>query len=324
MPRTWGFRQLLISLFFLIFFQFITVNIYAMEPPTPPFLKGKFFLRHSETTRNKFDLSPTSKSVENTKSNSQMQIPIFTQDSSSLAFSARQSSLGFNPDQANYPDVYEQNFSITYDEKKSEAENWSLNTSLGSSSDKPFQRSSDDNYGLTFSWTQKKSTESKWTWMIVYSSQRAFLKGLPLPGFIYSYEPNPDFKLSAGVPFFSLNQMFNEKWGLNLFILFPQIYRSSINYKILGPFQIAVGLESTEESFLLTTRTNPDERHYFREKKIFINARVPLSHHLASEFEIGSSYDRYFFKSDKYVFYADKPEFIESTSYFKISGMVFF
>lgn len=176
-----------------------------------------------------------------------------------------------------------------------------------SPSDRPFHSMHETEIHSTISYSFKKNANSQWSLLVNYASRRSFLSGIPLPGFLYSYSPTPDFRLMLGVPVLSAFWRFHPRWSILYFGIAPWQSRAQLNYTLFGPFNLGLGAAFLQNHYLLAGRKDHREQLYYDERKMFFNLRGPLSQLLYLDLELGSQWRRRFFLSRRYNSSPAKP-----------------
>ncbi|HRK01921.1 MAG TPA: hypothetical protein PLH57_04595, partial [Oligoflexia bacterium] len=226
--------------------------------------------------------------------------PLYKDDSNAVLLSPRIVWFDLVPNNSAVPDLYDFQIGATYMRQTARQHVWSIQSTYGSASNKPFKDSSVTTVSGLASYRFPTSSASTWSFFLQYSNNRPILNGWPLPGFAYTYVPSKDFRATFGVPFASLYWKYADHWSVNLFTLAPWVARLQNNYIIGGPIQVFAGGELSQATFLLHGRADKKERFYYDEKKAFIGFQSPLSAALMGELEAGISDDRRFFSSKKY------------------------
>lgn len=179
---------------------------------------------------------------------------------------------------------------------------YGANLSVGSASDKPFNSLSEMAYSTNLFYRMPLESESKSAFVFIlnYSNNRSFLSGWPLPGAAYWWEPNERFRAVVGVPFLSVNSKLTDQMSLSAAYFAPWVVNSQLNYKIFGPFQTYTGFSWNNQRYLLSGRTNDDERLFYEEKRVPFGVRGPISRSMMLDFSGTYSFDRLYFKGEKF------------------------
>lgn len=136
-----------------------------------------------------------------------------------------------------------------------------------------------------------------WSLFLSYSNNRSFMNGLPLLGFIYSYTPSRDFRLMAGIPFFSLSMRFQEKWEWSSFLLVPFLGRTKLSYDVLPFLQVYGFFDYSQQTFLRYGRTEKTDRVFYDEKKFALGVSGPVARFAKATLEAGYGFDRSFYEA---------------------------
>lgn len=230
----------------------------------------------------------------------QLQLPFLQQEDSTWTFSIGGKELKLEPNNSPYPDLYDIKAGLAYSKTLENGKQWTVHSSFGSASDKPFTSAKDNTLNITAIYTSPIDPVKKWLYFLNYSNNRSFLNNVPLPGIAWMYTPSREFALILGAPFLFLNWQFSEKMGLSTFTLLPYTFRGQIYYRMNPVSQVYFGLDASQMVHYLHDREKDKERLFYDERKIFIGAKSPLAKGLMAEAELGYAFDRKFFSAENY------------------------
>lgn len=245
--------------------------------------------------------------------------PVYKTDTEAFGVSVAGSQFSVKPSQANFSELYDIQFGVSYTKALDEKRMWSMALRYGSASDKPFATNDVTTLGATAFYSYPSDETSRWLLLVDYSNNRPILNGIPLPGFAYFYTPSKNFRGVFGAPFVSINWNFAEEWSLDAFTLVPWVFKASVGYKVTPFAKIYTGFDFSQVTYYLKDRTNEKDRLFYDEKKIFIGAKSPLSKSIFADLELGHAFDRAFFIAENYKTSPDNPVDIGNAYYGKLS-----
>jgi len=103
---------------------------------------------------------------------------------------------------------------------------------FGSASDKLFHSADEFIYGGRVFVKVPSNDTDYWVFLLDYSSNRAFLQYVPLPGVGYMYNPNEKIKVFAGVPFAFIEYKPTEKIKLEVSYFPVSTVNAKASYKV--------------------------------------------------------------------------------------------
>lgn len=194
-------------------------------------------------------------------------------------------------------------FSVGWNKKSSggQDEFWGANLGFGSPSDQPFADEKQISLHGILTRGLVKEENHQWILVLFYSNNLTYLRGIPLPGAAYVYTPSKSFRGIFGVPFAFIKWDWDEKWSSTFLAFAFQKIKLEITYKIAGPVQAAIGLESDQQVFMRRDRPTDSLRFSYADKKIFASLKTPLHPQLFAELTLGESFDRMLFETEKYA-----------------------
>ena len=191
-------------------------------------------------------------------------------------------------------------FNVGWSQKESNDRFWAANLSSGSPSDEPFADEKQLSLNASLIRGLDKQADHQWMLILFYSNNSSFLRGIPVPGFAYSYFPTKELRGVFGIPFAFVKWDYHEKWTMMFALMAFQKIKFENGYRIFGPAQIAVGIETDQQVFMRRDRPKEEERFSYEERKVYMTLKSPLNQSMYAELNIGHSFDRSFFEVEKY------------------------
>ncbi len=284
---------MLILLFPLLALAF---DMAPMQPPS----QQKTFLRYTGLYQAKAPASNGQKLATDQHS-LLTSLPIPLSKKAGLTLSGRAQRYNAKPNSAVLPDLHEFQLGLTYARELAPRKLWTLGSTFGSASDKPFKDASVNVVTATATYSYPTSEMSSWTFLLNYSNNRTFLNNIPLLGFAYTYAPSRALRTTFGLPFASIYWRFADRWSLLLFYLVPRVAKAQIGYSIAGPVEAFAGIDFSQSTYRLYGRQNHKERFFHDEKKAFLGLKSPLSRHFFAEIQGGYAFSRRFFTAERYT-----------------------
>lgn len=202
---------------------------------------------------------------------------------------------------------------------------WGVNTQLGSASDEAFHNWSVIDIGVTAFYSQDKSEESTWVYLLNYSNQRSFLPHIPLPGFIYIYNNKQGLMLLAGIPVVGFNYMATPKFMITLFSIIPWTHNFKLTYFLSGrKTQIYTEYKISPESYKLVDYKDSEDRVILDDHKAIAGIKFPLVENLSMDIHAGHSMNRKIYQAKRPGASTDWEENLEDQAFFNVQfGIVF-
>ncbi len=191
-------------------------------------------------------------------------------------------------------------FSAGWSRKETNERFWGANLGIGSPSDEPFTDEKQLSLSASLVRGLDKHDDHQWMLLLFYSNNSSFLRGIPIPGFAYSYFPSKELRAVFGIPFAFVKWDYHEKWTLTFAMLAFQKVKLETGYKLFGPAQLFAGVESDQQVFMRRARQKEEERFSYEERKMYAGLKSPVSKVLFAELTVGHSFDRSFFEVEKY------------------------
>ena len=225
-----------------------------------------------------------------------LQMPVFLHEKDSLSLSAGGTSLHFGQEQflssgvAVPVDLWKAEVGGAYSRQLNDQDSFGVRLSVGSASDHPFSDFDVTTISVLGTYTWPSSERSRWTLSLMYSNNNPIANGIPIPGFIYTFQ-SKTFLGMFGLPFTAMVWMPEKDWMLSFSFFGPTI-NSEIAYGDPRGVQIFTGWSWAQQSFLRESRPDPKDRMYFVEMHSPIGVRFPVAKNLKSELSVGYSFDR--------------------------------
>jgi len=170
---------------------------------------------------------------------------------------------------------------------------------FGSASDRPFA-SGDDLLVQFIGLLRVPSRErDAWLFTLIYDNDNEFLGGVPVPGVAYHWVPSPTFNAVIGVPFTAI--AWKPVAPLTIDALYAPLrrVRGRATWEIARPLRAYVDFDWDTERYLLTNRSNRDERLMYDEKRLTAGVRFDLRY-VGVEVYGGYLFDRFYFLGEDY------------------------
>ncbi len=190
-------------------------------------------------------------------------------------------------------DFYRADIGIQYSHKLPEQRAWGIRGSLGYAGDKINKSTESFNMSANYSYP---GSEGQWVLMLIMSNNSPLGAFVPIPGFIYIYR-TPTLTGLFGVPIFSMHWTPINPWSFS-FSAFGPTLRTEAAYETTDKAQLFTGLAWKQQRYILSERTNKDERLTIEEKNIEVGFRKPLFKGVFSEFQTGNSFNRSIYAGD--------------------------
>lgn len=208
------------------------------------------------------------------------------------------------------------NFRRELEEKKF----WSISTSYGSASDRPFQNGRDGAVGATYI----KKQSQRWMWLVNYSNNRAFLNNIPLPGFVYFHSMSKERAFVAGFPFIYWVTPLSERLSLRYFGLLPWSHRLRIAWVGLESVEPYVSLEQGPSTYFDSRREDRYDRTFWFERKAAVGAEGKFLGPFKYDIQVGHAFDRVLYEARNFSDKRNSELTFASTAFVSLSFKVSF
>jgi hypothetical protein len=171
---------------------------------------------------------------------------------------------------------------------------------LGSASDRPFYGFDETDISLNAVLRAFPKETGSWIFFLNYSSNREFLRHVPIPGLGYWYAPDRDFQALLGLPFISLQASPGAGFSFRASYFPIHSINARVGFSPLPPLTFYAGFEWVNQRYLRAGREDREDRLFFYEKRVaggvdffpFRNGSVNLAG--------GYAFDRFFFEAESY------------------------
>jgi len=242
--------------------------------------------------------------LENTAS---LFVPVWQNPRHELAVEARAGYMSVNTSailpQSNRPfpdDLWDLRAGASYRYKLERG--WVAGASLtvGSPSDKPFNKLDDTSIGANLSLMIPQSKQHYWLFYVNYSNTRDFLANIPIPGAAYSYNPNRNLMVLLGLPLAIVRWRPNPKWTLAGSYIYPRSIITRIGYRIRPWLEPYVGFDWTYQRWFLSDRSDEKDRFFFYQKEWKAGLKFNFKQDLKLNLSASYAFDRLWFEGNDY------------------------
>ncbi|MCF8032435.1 MAG: hypothetical protein K9K66_05715 [Desulfarculaceae bacterium] len=234
-------------------------------------------------------------------------LPVWQNSRHEFSFNGRAALMAVNTDailpQSNRPfpdDLWDLRAGATYRYKLERGWVAGGNLTVGSPSDKPFNKLDDTSINATASLMVPQSKRHYWLFFINYSNTRDFLAGIPIPGAAYSYRRGKELWLLLGLPLAIVRWQPTPKWTLAGTYIYPRSIITRVGYRILPWLEPYVGFDWTYERWFLSDRTDDKDRLFFYQKQIKAGIKLPFSRDMSLNLSGAYAFDRLWFEGNDY------------------------
>jgi hypothetical protein len=163
---------------------------------------------------------------------------------------------------------------------------------FGSPSDKPFHSGREYNYGfLGFVRTPAYEPGDFWNFGVFYSANSQI--PFPIPGIAYEFNPNPDVRISLGIPLSAMIR-FDDQWRFDFTYRPVTLIHSQLTYEPRPGFQIYGGYDWDNEGYYLTGRQERRDTFFRQEMRLFGGVRVDIAERISLDLSGGYAFQRNF------------------------------
>lgn len=185
-------------------------------------------------------------------------------------------------------DFYRTEVGLGYSRKLANHRTIGFRGSYGYAGDK--FKDNTQNYNLSANYSFPSSKEGSWVLMVMMSNNSPLGTSVPIPGFFYIYR-TPTFTGLFGLPVASMQWTPVNPWSFSFSLFGPQI-KTEAAYGAIDETQFFAGFGWKQQRYIVSDRTDDEERLTVEEKTAEIGLRRPLFHGVFSEFQTGYSFDR--------------------------------
>ncbi len=214
-----------------------------------------------------------------------------------MGLSARYQKLDLNKEVGILRDYYNIQFGGSFTYTLEDQRFWSLSYSHGSASDEPFERARDTVDSANFI----DKYNERWFFVANYSNNRAFLNGVPLPGFFYVKEMTRERMLILGFPFLLWKNPLSERFSFTFFGLLPWSYRAKVSYEMSPFLKPYIGYEQMPQSYFRSDRSDRLDRFFWVERRVGLGLEGGVTRQLKFDLSTGLAFDRQFFEARNFA-----------------------
>ena len=199
-------------------------------------------------------------------------------------------------------DLYDLRLGATYRHKMDRGWVFGGELTVGSPSDKPFNKLDDTSISATATLLTPlgQSKQHRWLFLVNYSNTRDFLAGIPVPGVAYAYMPDKTLNILLGLPLASIRYKPAPKWTLSGLYIFPRTIISSVAYRPVKWVEGFVGFDWRYQRWFLSDRRDDKDRLFFYQKEAKAGLRFFLHKGLMLKLTGSYAFDRLWFQGDDY------------------------
>jgi hypothetical protein len=175
--------------------------------------------------------------------------------------------------------------------------NWTAGLSLsgGSASDRPFNSIREMNFGVS-SFLRIPVFDGRDAWMFSLSYQPTGQLAIPIPGVAYLWNPDPNFRMSLGLPFSMWWRPVNTV-VINLTYVPLTNVVGHVTWTPAKWFSVYGGYESGGSAYYLADRAQRNERFTWNEDRLVAGIRLMPYRRVVVDLTTGYMFDRRFFQS---------------------------
>jgi hypothetical protein len=191
---------------------------------------------------------------------------------------------------------------ITYRHKFENGWVGSLNLSVGSASNEPFNSWEEIYIRATALLRVPSGENNAWLFSILYANDERFffgLSGIPVPGIAYQWVPSKYFQAVIGFPFTSVQVRPVEQVTIDFMYIPVRRVRSRATYTVFAPLRIWLQYDWDSEHYALAGREDKDDRLFYYEMRVTAGMRFDLRH-VGVEIAGGRIFDRFYFIGETY------------------------
>ncbi|MBL7671526.1 MAG: hypothetical protein JNM39_13655 [Bdellovibrionaceae bacterium] len=183
---------------------------------------------------------------------------------------------------------YKADVGLQYSRSLENKRRFGLLGSVGYSGDKLDTDTQSFNVSANYSFPG--SNDNQWVLMVMMSNNSPLGTFVPVPGFFYIYRTST-FTGLFGLPILSIQWTPVNPWSFSFSVFGPTL-KTEVAYGEIDKTQFFTGFGWKQQRYLLSERTNKDERLTIEEKNAEIGFRRPLFQGVFSEFQTGYTFDR--------------------------------
>jgi hypothetical protein len=234
-------------------------------------------------------------------------LPIYHADGTTLSLSQTANTLQFNQGVALANGVqlpqqfYRFDLGANFHHSFDSGDLWGAGLQLGEASDHP-DRDSIVVQAVAY-YSLNDPEHSHWIFSLLYSNNSTFLRGIPIPGVMYSYRTET-FTGLFGFPFASIVWKPASPWTVS-----AAVFGTTMNAELAcgnrRSIEAFVAIHEQRYSYMRLGRTNADDRVQFNDNRVAGGIRFPLFAGLQTELAGGWAFHRSILESSKSGFRID-------------------
>lgn len=173
---------------------------------------------------------------------------------------------------------------------------WSVQTRIGSESDKIFANKEVNT--LTANFLYRASP--KWLFLANYSNNRSFLNNIPLPSVMYIHTMSREKVVLLGLPFLFIKSPLGNNFSYSLSSFIPYNHNLVVHYQAHRFIELGLGIKQNIQTFMRSDRENRDDRVYLRRRSVFLEVKSGLSRKAEIHFKTGHAFGMQLSESESY------------------------
>jgi hypothetical protein len=170
---------------------------------------------------------------------------------------------------------------------------------VSSPSNQPYAAFRDVGLNMHLSYKLPQENGNAWIFFLAFSNTRGYLDYVPLPGVAYFFQAGPTFRGIVGIPFLMLNWLPAKKWNLTAFYFPIRNAELRATFGNLDSLQAYAFVSIRTRTYMMSDRTDIDERLFSEEGLTQVGLIVPVSKGIALDLGGGQSFARRYFLGDK-------------------------
>ncbi len=167
-----------------------------------------------------------------------------------------------------------------------------VRASVGSPSDRPFSGGDVITYSMLATYGFPSGENSRWFFFLNSSNNRALINYVPLPGAAYMHMPKRGTFYLIGIPFAAMRYGFDDHWSVSASYAIVRSVRAEVAYTFFYGTQALVFAQWSQQSFLLSGRSDTKDRLFYEEKKAALAGKMMLAKWFRFELHGGIAWDR--------------------------------
>ena len=171
---------------------------------------------------------------------------------------------------------------------------------FGTASDRPFYGWEETDLSLNAVLRAFPTATDSWIFFLNYSSNREFLRHVPIPGAGYWYAPDRSFQGLIGLPFLFLQASPGTGFSFRASYFPIHSISARIGYSPLPPLTFYAGFEWVNQRYLRAGRADREDRLFFYEKRVAGGVEVLPCPNGSISLSGGYAFDRSFFEAESY------------------------